>query len=338
MPSNMLFMDTLFPKISEEDSDKEAIKKILNYQFMLNEQLKYSFFNLGAENFNEVEWDNLTEPIYASIGNAQSAISELALTEEGLGARVSDVEQGVAELTLTAQGLSVSVEGLTGEVGTLSSQVSISADTIASIVANVGKDGTVSAASIVQAVNAAGSTVMISADKIMMTGSTTFLTAADVGKNGSTTINGSLITTGLINADRLDVSKIAVTGSFNDLVNVPGYIHGTYISSTEIRTPTIYSGKFCASSSNSQNYSEMTSNGFNIYIDDYLKISIGINTTMYDVLGDAPFIKLGNTQPGCLEKYYQSGHNKFWVGNSDFSCGIVFDFNDKTYQFIGSQI
>ena len=40
MPSNMLFMDTLFPKVTEEDSAKEEIKKILNYQFMLNEQLQ----------------------------------------------------------------------------------------------------------------------------------------------------------------------------------------------------------------------------------------------------------------------------------------------------------
>ena len=71
MPSNMLFMDTLFPKITEEDSTKAAIKKILNYQFMLNEQLQYSFYNLGAENFNEVEWDNLTQPIFASIGEAE---------------------------------------------------------------------------------------------------------------------------------------------------------------------------------------------------------------------------------------------------------------------------
>lgn len=201
MPSNMLFMDTLFPKITEEDSTKAAIKKILNYQFMLNEQLQYSFYNLGVENFNQVEWDNLTQPIYASIGEAESAITELALTSEGLGLRVSNAEKGVSELTVTAQGLTASVDGLTTNLGTLSSQVNIQAGTISSIVANVGANGTVTAASIVQTINNSGSSVMISADKIYMTGSTTFLTAKDVGANGSTTINGSLITTGQLDAD-----------------------------------------------------------------------------------------------------------------------------------------
>ena len=201
MPSNMLFMDTLFPKVTEEDSAKEAIKKILNYQFMLNEQLQYSFYNLGAENFNQVEWDNLTEPIYASIGDAESAITELALTSEGLGLRVSDAEKGIAELTVTALTLTASVDGLTTEFGTLSSQVNIQAGTISSIVANVGTNGTVTAASIVQSINGSSSSVMISADKIIMDGSTTFLTADDVGVDGHTTINGSLITTGTLDAD-----------------------------------------------------------------------------------------------------------------------------------------
>lgn len=208
MPSNMLFMDTLFPKVTEEDSAKEAIKKILNYQFMLNEQLQYSFYNLGAENFNQVEWDSLTEPIYASIGDTESAITELALTSEGLGLRVSDAEKGIAELTVTAEGLTASVDGLATEFGTLSFQVNIQAGTISSIVANVGANGTVTAASIVQKINSSGSSVMISADKIYMTGSTTFLTADDVGANGHTTINGSLITTGKLNADLISGGTI----------------------------------------------------------------------------------------------------------------------------------
>ena len=201
MPGNILFSDTAFPQIGQGDDVEESLKKILNYQFMLSEQLRWSFYNLGAENFNQVEWDNLTQPIYASIGEAESAIAELALTSEGLGLRVSNAEKGVAELTVTAQGLTASVDGLTTNLGTLSSQVNIQAGTISSIVANVGANGTVTAASIVQTINNSGSSVMISADKIYMTGSTTFLTADDVGPSGSTTINGSLITTGELDAD-----------------------------------------------------------------------------------------------------------------------------------------
>lgn len=115
MPSNVLFMDTLFPHITEEDSTEAAIKKILNYDYLLREQLQHTLFNLGAENFNQVEWDNLTQPIYASIGEAESAITELALTSEGLGLRVSNAEQGVAELSVTAPGAGLTNSGYPGQ-------------------------------------------------------------------------------------------------------------------------------------------------------------------------------------------------------------------------------
>lgn len=311
MPSNMLFMDTLFPKVTEEDSAKEAIKKILNYQFMLNEQLQYSFYNLGAENFNQVEWDNLTEPIYASIGDAESAITELALTSEGLGLRVSDAEKGIAELTVTAQGLTASVDGLTTEFGTLSSQVNIQAGTISSIVANVGANGTVTAASIVQKINSSGSSVMISADKIYMTGTTTFLTAADVGANGHTTINGSLITTGTINGKNIDVINLdannIVTG---DLVGINLYAR------------------------NGDDYSEMTSSGLRVYVENELKALLGYNNSL-DYENQS--LILGNSSPGYISKYY-NGDNMFWIGNGGMNCGILFNFNNGTYELRGTAV
>lgn len=311
MPSNMLFMDTLFPKVTEEDSAKEAIKKILNYQFMLNEQLQYSFYNLGAENFNQVEWDSLTEPIYASIGDTESAITELALTSEGLGLRVSDAEKGIAELTVTAEGLTVSVDGLATEFGTLSSQVNIQAGTISSIVANVGANGTVTAASIVQKINSSGSSVMISADKIYMTGTTTFLTAADVGANGHTTINGSLITTGTINGENIDVINLnannIVTG---DLVGINLY------------------------ASNKDDYSKMTSSGLRVYAENELKALLGYNTN-FDYENQS--LILGNSSPGYVSKYY-NGDNMFWIGNGGMNCGILFNFNDLTYELRGTAV
>lgn len=210
MPSNMLFMDTLFPKVTEEDSAKEAIKKILNYQFMLNEQLQYSFYNLGAENFNQVEWDNLTEPIYASIGDAESAITELALTSEGLGLRVSDAEKGIAELTVTSEGLTASVSSLNGTMATLTSQVDDQAAAIGFVVSGSGSSSDpysitrqASAAVVAEVNNSTGSSrILLSADHLAVAGTTTFSSWLRTD-SGVTTIDG-----GHIYADTLTVRRI----------------------------------------------------------------------------------------------------------------------------------
>ena len=81
----------------------------------------------------------------------------------------------------------------------------------------VGTDRNVKAHVIVQAIND-DSSVSIKADKIAMTGTTTFLSSKDVGETGETIIDGGRIQSGLIdakyiNADTLKVNAANITGS-----------------------------------------------------------------------------------------------------------------------------
>ena len=69
--------------------------------------------------------------------------------------------------------------------------------------------------------NANSSNIMLRADKLYFTGTSKFLTAADVGSSGTTTIDGARIKTGKIDAARIDVSELHATaiygtGSYDD--------------------------------------------------------------------------------------------------------------------------
>lgn len=253
MPSNVLFMDTLFPHITEEDSAEAAIKKILNYDYLLREQLQHTLFNLGAENFNRVEWDNLTEPIYASIGKTEGALTELALTSEGLGLRVSDAEQGVAELTMTAQGLASQIADTQGNLSALTQSVdsigfSVSSSTSSgqtSSVIQMTKDGTVIGSGTINAVNKtqAQSLIDVSIDSLSLSvtnrsgysyltlksGGVTIATSGDITLGGDvvfvddltdgvTKISGDNIRTGTI-----DASRVSVEDAFEVLHNGATY-------------------------------------------------------------------------------------------------------------------
>lgn len=55
-------LDLQFPDISGK-SPQEALQVILNYLYMLIEQLRYTLYNLGAENFNEAEWAQMQNGI-----------------------------------------------------------------------------------------------------------------------------------------------------------------------------------------------------------------------------------------------------------------------------------
>ncbi len=86
----------------------------------------------------------------------------------------------------------------------------------------------INAANIIAAVNNEGdSSIGINADKIIMTGTTTFLRPADVGPDGTTTIDGSRITTGTIASNdgtvKIDLGR-GTAGISGKVTATSGYI------------------------------------------------------------------------------------------------------------------
>lgn len=198
----------------------QDVKTMYNYVFQLTEELRYLLNNLGVTNFNDLElarYENgrlqiysealelrakrlevsfsqadgeLETKINATVSGLKTEVTELGNQVTGLGNRTSTLEQTASQIKTT-----VSEQGTT--IGDLQSSITQNAGKISAIVSAVGSGGTVSAASIVAAINSAGSNVQISADHITLTG---YVTAEDLEGEGRTTVNGANITTGEINA------------------------------------------------------------------------------------------------------------------------------------------
>lgn len=283
MPSSLQTLDTAFPKIDDHKTTEENFNQVVNYLYMLLENLRYTLGNLGEENFNDTELDSIgkliTEPVWARIaddegnihtlnvtaenllsqinginGNistlqqtaetlssrittADGNISTLTQTANSLSSKISDAEGNISSLTQTVNGLGSKISSAEGNISTLqqtanslSSKISTAEGNISSLqqtasslstkVSNV--EGSVS--TLTQTVNGfslsvsngtssstiqlmSGSTV-ISSKTIQFTGGVVF--KSDLSTNGSTTINGSNITTGTINA--CNINGVNVTG------------------------------------------------------------------------------------------------------------------------------
>lgn len=111
-------------------------------------------------------------------------------------------------------------------VGTLESKNIVETSMISKV---TGNDGKISAASIVTAINAdTESNVYISADRITMTGNTTFINGI---KNivGQTNIDGGKITTGTISASRIDTDNLTVNAA-----NISGKLTASQIDATNL--------------------------------------------------------------------------------------------------------
>ena len=213
------------------ETSTDVLAELVNSQNRLLKELEYGMYNLDDDNFNETEWDNITDPIYA---------------------RIEDNEENIAELSLTADTFSVMVSGISDD------------------------DGLVTAASIVAAVNEAGSTVKINADHIEFTGYTTFLTADDVGSSGSTTISGDRITTGRIDADLITTGELSANRISGGTINASD-IYGVNIAGVAISGST-----FESVSDDPQNPTEMLLNAATLIIEN-------------SVTSDSGSISLGET-------------------------------------------
>lgn len=198
--------------------DAERDVKILSNQvFQLEEQLRYQLRNLDVTNFNDLglaryengrlqiyteQMEIQTDRLRAEFGKETDEIyAELEATAEGLEAKITSLNGSYTTLSATVNGIQTTVSGHTtsinshgSSISSLQSQITQTNSKISAVVSAVDdSNGNVTAASIVAAINDAGSSVKISADHITLTG---VVTVDDLSGNGTVEINAGNIAAG----------------------------------------------------------------------------------------------------------------------------------------------
>lgn len=69
---------------------KEAIRKMANHIRQLQEELEYKLANLDGANFNETGLKEISQPVYAKIGDVEGQVTKLALDMDGLTIEVTN--------------------------------------------------------------------------------------------------------------------------------------------------------------------------------------------------------------------------------------------------------
>jgi hypothetical protein len=194
------------------DAQKD-LKTLYSFVFQMNEEMRYLMNNLDVTNFNDLglaRYENGRMQIYterleiqaekltaefkesdeqmkttleASIGGLRTEVTEEI---NGLGTRVSTVEQ-------TANGLRSTVNSHTSSISSMGSQITQNEDKISLVVMENYGVKSIRAAEIVTAINAAGSSVKISADHVDITG---VVTVTDLAGEGTVEINAGNIKAG----------------------------------------------------------------------------------------------------------------------------------------------
>ena len=148
MPSSLQTLDTAFPKIDEHQTTEENLNQVVNYLYMLLENLRYTLGNLGEDNFNDTERDSIgkliAEPVGARIADDEGNIHTLNVTAENLLSQVSDINGNISTLQQTAETLSSrittadgNISALTQTANSLSSKISDAEGNISSLTQTV---------------------------------------------------------------------------------------------------------------------------------------------------------------------------------------------------------
>lgn len=253
MPGNLLFADKQFPNVS---GDKETdLKAILNYLYMLQEELRYTMGNLGVENFNESGMRDLsgitTKELSITVKGVMEEVNTLSGGMDTLAGGINDLSDSVVTLqgTANSQGAALSlIAGYTGQnavitVGTWSAtgkditKVYYATNTSKFYKYNgaawIASNNMSEASFLMSAINGE-STIKIKADKIDFTGVATFLTAADVGAGGSTVIHGSRLATGTLYANSLAKVQGADGYDYIAMENGFDYSNPAYMDFTQL--------------------------------------------------------------------------------------------------------
>ena len=235
MPSNILNTDVMFPQLTSGKSTEQQLSEVLNYLFMLREQLRYSLSNLGVENINPASFDEIaniiTEPVYVQLKDAEGNTASLMAEVDSLSSRLTDTEGNVSSLIQTTTCLTSRVQDAEGNISTLQ-QTSVSmSSTISSLSGEVTEiTQTVNGLSLSATNGTSSSTLRLLANGIQMSSTNIsfsgMVTFTDLSSTSSgTVINGGNITTGTISA--ITIEGCTVTGSiFQTLLGGSGNVGG----------------------------------------------------------------------------------------------------------------
>ena len=278
------------------DSDMD-MKRVLDYSFQLSEEIRYYLNNLDMSNFNQVEWATyengllqiVAEGVTVLISDAEKRLSvqwkadiegfsatveQYGETVDGYTKEVNSYKQHVSSYQQTVNGFNTTVRSYEQTLSGYKDQVSSyeqTASKIALMVSSVDDvNGNVTAASIVAAINAAGSSVKISADHVNISG---FVTVSDLEGEGTVEINaGNIAAGGTISGVALESSgyndskKVSVHDGMVDFYS--GYIMDsdvgvlTMYANDMLRFDTDGTFRFYLSSGR---YWELDGNGMNYY-------------------------------------------------------------------------
>lgn len=201
MSSKFSLLTSAMPTFTKKTTVEAKVDALVDYQVQLLDYLRYTLGNLDKENFNASGLHEILEPVVAEIKNTEGDILSLWMTAEELAGRIEDADGNYTSLNATVDGIQTTVRSHTSSIGSLQSQITQTSDKISAVVSAVDdSSGNVTAASIVAAINKAGSSVKISADHVDISG---FVTFSDLSTPGATTISGANIETGTISADTI---------------------------------------------------------------------------------------------------------------------------------------
>lgn len=212
MPGNYVWADS--PVWQRELSEQEQITQIQDYLFIWAEQMRYVLRNLDDENFNDAGLRKITAPVYLELEKeSEELTNRIAITAEGIEAQISSVSSQLA-LKADSSAVTLAIQGVEGQITTVSSSVSGLTTRVSNAEGSITTLSQTVNGLTISASNGSDSSTLslksgsttLSSTTVQITGMVTF---SNLSTEGQTTINGSNITTGVIDADLITAGSIS---------------------------------------------------------------------------------------------------------------------------------
>lgn len=223
---------------NRQDADNELSSAITQTATEIRQEVKNTTDGLDSK------ITQTANSISAEITARENADTELSTritaNENGITSEVSRATGKENELASDISTITQNVDNISTRIDTVEGNYSTINQTVNEISLEVGNKADANGGAIISLINADTSTAKISADKITLEGEVSFikkgdnvseltndkgyLVGDDLGATGATVIDGGRITTGIISANRLDLSGTLKVGSnISQLTNDTGY-------------------------------------------------------------------------------------------------------------------